>query len=121
MSCSESPSEKYSWSFAGLMSTKGSTAIELAFNKERVALLRANQKWSAVAATATTVRMGMIANFRRYWVREDFSFSEEAVPGTTSFCVPSSGGGVALSSLTGAINWYPRLEKVSIYVGFSGS
>src|ERR1700730_9919040 len=95
ISCSASPSEKYFWSLAGLMSAKGSTAMELAFEEERVAVLRAYQKWLAIAVASTKARMGMIASLWKYWVRKVFICGGAAGSrATLCFCVVKSGGSV---------------------------
>src|SRR5712664_2077930 len=57
---------------------------------------------------------------RRALARQTSSAARAVFRPTIPF-EPELGEGAALSSLTGAINWYPRLEKVSIYDGFSGS
>jgi len=56
---------------------------------------------------------------RRALARQTSSSARAVFRPTIPF-EPELGKRPALSSLTGAINWYPRLEKVSIYDGFSG-
>src|SRR6266852_8905213 len=63
----------------------------------------------------------MACRWPRRALARQTSSSARAVLRPTTLFVSEPGKGAALSSLTGAINWYPRLGKVSIYAGFSGS
>ncbi len=129
ISCSASPSEKYSWSLAGLMSAKGSTAMDVLFNEEAFAALLPGRKYAPIAATATNASTGVIASFHSVRLPGEFS-TFKGVPSALTvspFACSSVGsdvaeapGSIPLSSATRAINRYPRLGKVSINSGLSG-
>src|SRR5260370_233166 len=80
-----------------------------------------NTSTSAVLPMPASPVTKMACRWPRRALARQTSSSARAVLRPTTLFVSEPGKGAALSSLTGAMNWYPRLGKVSIYAGFSGS
>src|SRR5580704_11692020 len=100
------------------MSAKGNTAIEVLFNEEAFARLRAGRKYAPIAAAVTTVITSAIASFHSTRLPEAVSTAKGVASASTvasvAWCavecdVATSGGPAPVSSVTGATNRYPRL------------
>ena len=79
MSCSDSPSAKYSWSLPGLISVSGSTAMEVLFSDEACDLLRVSQANPLTqTSTTTNASAGMSADFHAAPCMEELSWFEGA-------------------------------------------